>query len=65
MHDSRNWVYSRQYVVDNLHRLGLQDLADTASRDLPDPVDLDQLEAWGVRHGITRDDIVSQLGGSP
>ena len=37
--------YGRQYVVDLLNRLGYAELADEASRDLPDPVDVHRLEA--------------------
>jgi len=47
--------YSRQHVIDLLQ----------ARRELPDPVDFDQLTAWGLRHGLTHDELVSQMGGSP
>ena len=57
--------YSRQHVIDLLHRLGYTELADQARRELPDPVDFDQLTAWGLRHGLTHDELVSQMGGSP
>jgi hypothetical protein len=57
--------YSRQYVVDQLNRLGYREQADEASRDLPDPVDINRLEAWGVQHGVSYDEIVSRMGGSP
>jgi hypothetical protein len=57
--------YSRQWVVDALRRWGYSELADEASRDLPDPVDLDELQEYGIRHGLNRDDIISHLGGSP
>jgi hypothetical protein len=56
---------SRQDVVDLLRRLGLRELADEASRDLPDPVDWDRLEAWGMQHDISHDDLISWFGGSP
>jgi hypothetical protein len=39
--------------------------ADEAMRDLPDPVDLDHVQDWGRQRGITRDDLISQMGGSP
>lgn len=65
MQDSRSDVCSRQYVVDMLHRLGFPELADEASRELLDPVDFDQLEAWGIRHGLSTDDLISNMGGSP
>jgi len=57
--------YSRQYVVDVLRTLRYPELADEAARDLPDPVDFNRLGAWLMQHGLTRDAIVSQMGGSP
>jgi hypothetical protein len=65
VHDSSGFVYSRQYVADRLRCLGLAELAQEALRELPDPVDTDQLSAWGMRHGVTKDDLVSRMGGSP
>jgi hypothetical protein len=41
--------FSRQEMVNMVRRAGLGDAASEAMRDLPDPVDLDQVEAWG--HG--------------
>jgi hypothetical protein len=57
--------YSRQYVIDLLNRLGYAQLAQEASRVLPDPVDADKLATWGMQHGLTYDDLISQMGGSP
>jgi hypothetical protein len=57
--------YSRQHVVDVLHTLRRPDLADEVSRDLPDPVDIDRLVAWMLQHGLSYDEMVSRLGGSP
>lgn len=57
--------YSRQQVVDVLRSGGWSDLAEEASRVLPDPVDMDRLVAWGMRHGLSRDDVISRFGGSP
>jgi len=56
---------SRQDVVDVLHRLGYSELADEAARDLPDPVDFNRLENWAIQYGLSRDAMVSQMGGSP
>jgi hypothetical protein len=56
---------SRQHVIDQLNRLGLTGLADQASRDLPDPVDLERLEAWSMQHGLSYDDVVSRMSGTP
>jgi hypothetical protein len=57
--------YSRQYVVDMLNRLGYPQLAEEASRDLPDPVDADQVGTWWIQHGLSRDELISRMGGSP
>ena len=57
--------YSRQYVVDELNRLGYRDLAAEASLDLPNPVDINRLEAWCMQHGLPLDDVISRMGGSP
>ena len=57
--------YSKQEVVDMLRGWGYPQLADEAWRDLPDPVDVDELRDWNMRHGVSRDDIISGMGGSP
>ena len=57
--------YSRQWVVDTLRHLGYQQEADEALRVLPEDVDLEQLQAFGARHGISRDDLIDRMGGSP
>ena len=57
--------YSRQHVIDLLNRLGYIQLAEEASRVLPDPVDADQVSTWGMQHGLSRDDLISRMGGSP
>ena len=57
--------YSRQHVVDVLHTLRRPDLADEASRDLPDPVGIDQLVPWMVQHGLSYDEMINRMGGSP
>lgn len=57
--------YRRQHVVDQLNRLGYRELADEASRDLPDPVDVKRLEAWCMQQGIPLDEMMSRMGGSP
>lgn len=52
-------------VVDVLRRCGFFQLADEASQDLPDPVDVSRFLAWCLRHGVSNADMVSQMGGSP
>jgi hypothetical protein len=56
---------SRQHVVDLLRRTGMSQAAEEAERVLPDPVDMDEVTKWGAKHGVTHDDLVSQMGGSP
>ena len=56
---------SRQFVIDWLRRLGFPHLVDEASRDLPDPVDLEQVYEFGQRHHISLDELISRMGGSP
>ena len=56
---------SNQEVVRMLRKAGFRETADEAMRDLPDPVDLDHVQDWGRQRGITRDDLISQMGGSP
>lgn len=57
--------WSRQHVVDELNRLGYRELAGEASRDLPDPVDSNRLETRCMQHGLTKDEVMSRMGGSP
>jgi hypothetical protein len=55
----------RQWVVDMLRRLGYENEAEEAARDLPDPVDQEQLIKFGDRHGISAAELTSRMGGSP
>ena len=57
--------YSRQWVIDTLRRVGYTRLADEASRVLPDEVDRKQLEELADQHGISRDELINRMGGSP
>ncbi len=52
-------------MVDTLRRLGYQRAADEALRVLPDQIDLKELQAFGDRHGISRDTLFDRMGGSP
>jgi hypothetical protein len=56
---------TRQHVVDVLRKAGLPEVADEARRDLPDPVDSEQVTAWAVPYGINMGDLISRMGGSP
>jgi hypothetical protein len=57
--------YSKHHVVEVLRHAGLSELADEASRTLPESIDSEKLKAWVFKHGISHDDLVSRLGGSP
>ena len=57
--------FSKRHVIDVLKRVGLTELAEEASRVLPDVVDADQLEEWALQRGISHDDLISRMGGSP
>ena len=57
--------YRRQHVVDLLNREGYTQLAEEAQRVLPDPVEVNRLAEWAMQHGLTHDDLISQMGGSP
>jgi len=43
----------------------LPDLAEEARRALPDPVEYNFAERFLARYGVTKDDLVSRMGGSP
>ena len=58
-------AYSRQWVADTLRRSGYEKEADEALRVLPEELDLQQLQEFGDRYGISREDLVSRMGGSP
>lgn len=57
--------YTKRELVHLLRQAGFPEAAEDAARDLPDPVDRELIEEWGARRGITRDVLISQLGGSP
>ena len=56
---------TRQHVADVLRKAGLPEMADEALRDLPDPVDSEQVAAWAVPYGINMGELISRMGGSP
>jgi hypothetical protein len=58
-------LVSRQYVVDTLRRMDYEQAAEAAERELPDPVDSEEVAKLGERFGIFFDDLISRMGGSP
>jgi hypothetical protein len=55
----------KKELVRVLRNAGLEEVAEEADRSLPDMVDLDRAAEFGLRHGITRDELMSRMGGSP
>jgi hypothetical protein len=56
---------ARQHVVELLRRTGHAEAAEDAARALPDPAELDDVLLFLGPYGITRDVLVSEMGGSP
>ncbi len=56
---------TRQHVVNVFRTAGLYDLADAAQRELPDPVDSEQVAAWAVPYGVNMGELMDRMGGSP
>jgi hypothetical protein len=55
----------RRQVVDVLRAAGLTQLADEVLRSLPEVVDLDRAADLLQRHGVTKDTLISRMGGNP
>lgn len=58
-------MLTRQHVVGLLRETGFTEAAEEASRKLPDPVELDEVLRFIEPYGITKDMIISEMGGSP
>lgn len=58
-------AYTKQWLVNVLRRLGYTQAADDALREMPEEFDLEKLQEFGERHGISRDIVTDALGGSP
>ena len=57
--------FTKREIVAVLHRAGFHEAAEEAQRVLPDKVDLERAADFGMRYGITRDQLISRMGGSP
>ena len=53
---------SRQHVVDLLRQANLTEMAEAALHDLPDPVDREDVAAWGGRWNIDMDYFINRIG---
>ena len=56
---------ARQHVVEILRVSGLPEVAEEARRALPDPVEYDEAERFLAQFGVTKDELISRVGGSP
>ena len=61
-----NWAeVPRQELVDVLRKAGMFEAAELIESSLPDPLNCDDAVALLAPYGITRDFLISRLGGSP
>ena len=56
---------TRQQIVEVLRTAGLPEAADEALRSLPEQLDLERAAEFLGRYGITKDELISRMGGSP
>lgn len=56
---------TRQHVVDILRTAGLRELAEEAHRVLPDPIEYNHAARFLAEYGVTKDELISRMGGSP
>jgi hypothetical protein len=56
---------SRQWLVATLRRVGMESAAEAAARELPNLMPYDQAAKFCEQHGISLDDMISDMGGSP
>jgi hypothetical protein len=56
---------SREHIVALLRREGLPELVDEVLRSLPEHVDYKRAEQFLARYGVTKDWLISRIGGSP
>jgi hypothetical protein len=58
-------MMSKHEVVRVLRNAGLPEAAEEAERTLPDELEYEQVAKFSARYGITRDELISRMGGSP
>jgi hypothetical protein len=57
--------WSRQGVVDALHRAGMDDAAADALQTLSDPVDSADIVPFCERHDMSKEEMMEMMGSSP
>jgi hypothetical protein len=58
-------LMQKRAIIRMLRNAGLPHVAEEAERSLPDEVELERAAEFGARYGITRDVLISRMGGSP
>jgi len=58
-------MLKKHEIVRVLRNAGLPQAADEAERSLPEEVELERAQEFAARYGITRDALISLMGGSP
>ena len=63
---SQQTEFSKKKVLEVLRKVGISDeTVKEIDVDLEDPIKLPRDGAFLLQHGITRDQLVSMMGGSP
>jgi hypothetical protein len=63
---SQQTEFSKKKVLEVLRKVGISDeTVKEIDEDLEDPIRLPRDGAFLLRYGITRDQLVSMMGGSP
>ena len=58
-------MYDKKWLIDSLRRLGYTEEVDAAAQELPEQVSEEQLRKFANRFGISRDELINRMGGSP
>ena len=58
-------LVTKRHIVEVLRTAGLPQVAEEANRSLPDELDLERAAEFVGRYGITKDVLISRMGGSP
>jgi hypothetical protein len=58
-------MMTKHEIVRILRSAGLPHVAEEAERSLPKEVDLERAVEFAARYGVTGDELISRMGGSP
>jgi len=63
---SQRTEFSKKRVLQVLRKVGVSDeTVKKIDEDLEDPIKMPRDEVFLLQHGITRDQLISMMGGSP